>query len=208
MFYRTDEPHGLPHNPFTACITPRPIGWIGTVDAGGRVNLAPFSFFNGVLSRPPMVMFANNSGPDRDGRIMKDTLANVRATGEFVVNIATWDLRDAMNLTSAHVPPEVDELQMAGLTPAPSRLVAPPRVAESPIQMECRVFRIVDLPNPDGVEQNALVIGHVLGIHIDESVLVDGRVDVARLRPLARMGYRDYAVVDRVFAMPRPPKSS
>jgi flavin reductase (DIM6/NTAB) family NADH-FMN oxidoreductase RutF len=206
MFYRTDEPHGLPHNPFTACITPRPIGWISTVDAERRVNLAPFSFFNGALSNPPMVMFVNASGPDRDGRITKDTLANVRATGEFVVNVATYDLREAMNLTAAHVPPEVDELAMAGLTAVPSRLVDPPRVAESPINMECRVFQIVDLPNPQGSEQNAVVIGHVLAMHIDESVLCDGLVDVARLKPLARMGYRDYTTVTEVFAMARPPR--
>lgn len=204
MFYRTDGPHGLPHNPFTACITPRPIGWISSLDASGRVNLAPYSFFNGVLSRPPMVMFACNAGPDMDDRKQKDTLSNVEATGEFVVNIVGHDLRAQMNLTSAHVAPEVDEMALAGLTPAPSRLVAPPRVAEAPIHMECRLFRVVELPNPDGEARNAVVIGSVLGIHIDERVLVDGMIDVARLRPLARMGYRDYAVVDEVFAMPRP----
>lgn len=204
MFYETGQPHGLPHSPFTACITPRPIGWISSQDAEGRINLAPFSFYNGVLSSPPMVMFANNSGPDKDGRTAKDTLTNVEATGEFVVNVATFELRNAMNESSARVAPGVDEMAMTGLTPDPSMLVAPPRVKEAPIHMECRVFQIVDLPGSGGPERNALVIGSVLGIHIADEILVDGLIDVGRLKPLARMGYRDYAVVEQVFDIPRP----
>lgn len=150
-----------------------------------------------------MVMFANNSGPDRDGRREKDTVANVEATGEFVVNVATWDLREEMNLTSIHVPRGVDEMALAGLAPAKSRLVAPPRVARSPIHLECRLFQIVELPT-DGTARNTLVIGHVVGVHIDDDVLVDGLIDMARLKPLARLGYRDYSVIESTFQMARP----
>ena len=144
MFYRTDQPHGLPHDPLKSCIVPRPIGWLTTLDGEGRVNLAPFSFFNGIASDPPLVVAGINGAPPPAG--MKDTLANCHATGEFVANMATWDLREAMNLTSAAVPADVDEMALAGLTPAPSEMVMPPRVAESPIHMECKVHEILDMP--------------------------------------------------------------
>lgn len=202
MFYRTDQHHGLPHDPLKSCIVPRPIGWLTTLDGEGRVNLAPFSFFNGVASDPPLVVVGIGGAPAPVG--MKDTLANCRATGEFVVNMATWDLRDAMNLTSAAVPADVDEMALAGLTPAPSELVAPPRVAESPIHMECKVHEILDMPCTDPDSRNAMVIGQIVGIHIDDSVLTDGLIDMAKVRPIARLGYMDYTVVDKVFTMHRP----
>ena len=201
MFYETTDHHRLPHDPFKSCVSPRPIGWLTTLSKVGVVNLAPFSFFNGVASNPPVVVVGINGlqphGP-------KDSLTNCRDTGEFVVNVATWDLREVVNLTSAPLPAEVDEMALAGLTPAPSKLVAPPRVGESPINMECKVLQFVDLPSDDPKAGNTAVFGHVVGIHIDESVLTDGLVDVAKLKPIARLGYMDYAVVEEVFQMRRP----
>lgn len=205
MFYETPGPHGLPHNPFTSCVVPRPIGWITTLDERGVVNLAPFSFFNGVLSSPPMVMFSCSSMPSREQRHEKDTLANVTATREFVVNMATYALRDQVLATSAHVPVDVDELTMAGLTGVPSRIVKPPRVAELPVQLECRLYQIVELP-PTGTlgKRNATVIGSVVGVHIDDDALTDGLIDIVKLRPLARLGYTHYCTVDSAFALDRP----
>jgi len=201
MFYETKDHHGLPHDPFKSCVVPRPIGWLTTLSAGGVVNLAPFSFFNGVSSNPPVVVAGING---RQPHGPKDTLTNCKATGEFVANMATWDLRDAMNLTSASLPAEVDEMALAGLTPAPSKLVKPPRVKESPINLECRVLQFVDLPSDDPEARNTAVFGQVVGIHIDDSVLTDGLVDTAKIKPIARLGYMEYAVVEKVFEMRRP----
>jgi len=201
MFYETRDHHGLPHDPFKSCIVPRPIGWLTTLSADGVVNLAPFSFFNGVASDPPVVVVGING---RQPHGPKDTLTNCRETGEFVANMATWDLREAMNLTSGPLPPEVDEMALAGLTPAPSKLVKPPRVQQSPINLECRVLQFVDLPSDDPDSKNTAVFGHVVGIHIDDSVLTDGLVDTAKIRPIARLGYMEYAVVEKVFEMHRP----
>jgi flavin reductase (DIM6/NTAB) family NADH-FMN oxidoreductase RutF len=206
MFYDTRiGDHGLPHNPFKACVVPRPIGWITSMNEAGVVNLAPYSFFNGVAGDPPCVMFAPGGrkadGPP-DGS--KDSLANVERTGEFVCNVVTWDLREAMNVTSAPAPVGVDEAAVAGLEMAPSRLVKPPRVKASPIHMECRYLQTVDLPSDIAGVRNAVVFGQVIGIHIDESVLTGGLVDMAKLKPVARLGYMDYCLVEEVFAMPRP----
>jgi len=202
MFYETkDNRHGLPHDPFKSCIVPRPIGWIASRSAAGVVNLAPYSFFNGVAAEPPMVMFSNNGLAERPA---KDTLANCAETGEFVFNMATWDLRDAMNASCAPVAAEVDEFELAGLEAAPAHLVKPPRVKESPIHMECLVHDIVDLPCTRPGGRNAMVLGRVVGLHIDENVLSDGLVDMAKVRPIARLGYMDYTRVDLVFEMLRP----
>ncbi len=202
MFYGTEKnDHGLPHDPFKSCIVPRPIGWISTISADGVVNLAPYSFFNGVNQDPPMVMFASNgrqpSGP-------KDTLRNCEETREFVCNLATWDLREQMNRSSAALGPEVDEFAFAGLETAPSELVAPPRVKAAPIHMECVHHQTVELPSSDPSVRNAMVLGRVIGIHISDDVLTDGMVDMAKFRPIARLGYMDYARVDMVFEMRRP----
>jgi flavin reductase (DIM6/NTAB) family NADH-FMN oxidoreductase RutF len=197
LFYETDDNgHGLKHDPFKALVAPRPIGWISSLSADGIVNLAPYSFFNGVSDRPPFVMFSSS------GR--KDSLVNIEATGEFVCSLATYELKDQMNATSAAVGPEVDEMALAGLTPAPCKLVKPPRVAESPVALECRHFKTIPLPGKDDGEGYIIIIGQVVGIHIDEAVIVDGKVDVTRLRPIARLGYMDYSVVDAVFSMQRP----
>ena len=203
MFYEPKDGHGLPHNPFKSLIVPRPIGWISTVSADGIANLAPFSFFNGVSDTPPAVMFAAN-GRINQGRL-KDTLTNVEATGEFVVNLATEALSDEMNATSASVDPEVDEFALAGLTGTPSRIVKPPRVAQSPAQLECRYLQTVDLASSDPDIRNAVVLGEVIGIHIaDEALTAEGRVDTALMRPLARLGYMEYTVVEKVFSLDRP----
>lgn len=202
MFYDTDSnDHNLPHDPFLACVAPRPIGWISTLSADGLSNLAPYSFFNGVANNPPQVMYCSN-GQSPHG--VKDTLANVRATGEFVVNVATWKLRQAMNISSQACRPEQDEFALAGLTPAPSRLVKAPRVGQSPINMECRLVDIIELESNDRENFSTMVIGRVVGIHIDDSVLIDGRIDSAKLGLISRLGYMDYAMVENVFAMDRP----
>ncbi|HKU98336.1 MAG TPA: flavin reductase family protein [Vineibacter sp.] len=195
------RPAPLAFNPFKALVAPRPIGWISTVDRDGAVNLAPYSFFNGVADDPPCVMFAA-TGAHVDGGA-KDSLRNARETGEFVANVVTWDLREQMNRTASRAARHVDEMALAGLTPVPSRRVRPPRVAQSPAALECRVLQIV--PLPEGRHgANHMVIGQVVGIHIDASLVVDGRIDTRQLRQVARLGYMDYCVVDEVFAMSRP----
>ena len=197
MFYQTDENgHGLKRDPFKALVAPRPIGWISSLSAEGVVNLAPYSFFNAVSDRPPYVMFSSA------GR--KDSVRNIEATGEFVCSLATYALKDQMNVTSSVVGPEVNEMELAGLTPAPCKLVKPPRVADSPVALECQYYKTVSLPGMNGAEGNFVIIGHVVGVHLDESVIVDGKVDITRMRPVARLGYMDYSVVDSVFSMDRP----
>ena len=203
MFYEpAHNNHGLPRDPFKSLVVPRPIGWISTISARGTVNLAPYSFFNAVAEAPPIVFFA--PGGRKHDRPHKDSRANAEATGEFVVNIVTYDLRDAMNATSATVPAEVDEMALAGLTPAPSRLVKPPRIAESPVHLECRHLRTIDLPSDEPDEPNAIVLGRVIGVHISDAVIRDGYVDVRLFRPVARLGYAQYTVVDQRFTMEFP----
>ena len=198
MFYDARKnDHGLPHDPFKAIVAPRPIGWISSVSAKGEINLAPYSFFNGVGSRPPLVMFSS------EGR--KDSLSFIEETGEFVCNLATWDLRDAMNRTSAPLPRGVNEMTHAGLAPAPSRLVKPPRVAASPCALECKLLQIVHLADIDGrALDNQVVFGQVVGIHIDDRYIVNGLLDTAAMKPIARCGYHNYAVVENLFSMRRP----
>lgn len=201
MFWNTDEPHGLPHNPFKSCVVPRPIGWISTLSSAGEPNLAPYSFFNALSSEPPMVMFSSN-GVQPHGP--KDTITNIEATGEFVCNMVPWALRDAMNLSSAPLAPELNEFDHAGLEMAPSQLVRPPRVKLAPIHLECTYHQTVELPCDTPGGRNAMVIGRVVGVHIDDGVLVDGIIDIARIQPLARMGYQDYTQVDKLFTLLRP----
>ena len=194
---------GLTHSPFLAIVSPRPIGWISTVDLNGRPNLAPFSFFNAISQRPPMVMFsANGAGPDGQE---KDTLRNVRDTGEFVLNLATWSLRQQMNDTSTPAPHGTDEFEVTGLTKLASKHVKPPRVGESPVNLECKMIQVVDLP-PDerSGSRNTVTFGRVVGVHLDASLIANGRVDITRARPLSRLGYLDYASVESVFEIKRP----
>jgi flavin reductase (DIM6/NTAB) family NADH-FMN oxidoreductase RutF len=198
MFYATDRnDHGLPHDPFKAIVAPRPIGWITSRSAKGEINLAPYSFFNGVSSRPPVVCFSS------EGR--KDSLTFIEETREFVCNLATYDLRLAVNETSAPYPRGANEMLAAGLTAAPSHLVAPPRVAQAPCALECRWLHTVSLRDVEGRPLDShVVFGQVVGVYIDDRYLKKGRLDTAAMKPLARCGYADYATVDAVFAMPRP----
>ena len=204
MYYETDKnDHGLRHNPLKACVVPRPIGWISTLSAAGVVNLAPFSFFNVLSYDPPFVLFSAGAH-ERDGG-KKDTVVNIEATREFVYNMATWAQRDAMNRTSLIIEHGVDELRAAGLDALPSRLVRPPRVQGSPVHFECRLHEIVKLPGRTQPSEHHLVIGRVVAVHIDDAALTaDGRVDVLKIRPIARLGYKDYTSVESVFEMDKP----
>ena len=204
MFYDDPKQHNLRHSPFKAIISPRPIAWVSTVDIDGLGNIAPYSFFNAVSERPPMIVFAPN-GP-RPGGGAKDTLVNIEQTNEFVVNLCPWDLREQMNQSAAHVAPDVDEFELTGLTRAECVHVAVPRIAEAPASLECRFHSRIRLPSSSPKAENNLVIGEVVGIHIDDRIIVDGMIDMARYRPLARLGYMDYTSVDSVFEMPRPPE--
>lgn len=196
------DDHGLPHNPFKSCVVPRPIGWISTVDRSGVHNLAPYSQFQNLTFDPPYVMFAANQ--TTAGR-RKDTVVNAEATGEFVYNMVTYELREAMNRSAVEVPPEVDEFVLAGVAKAPSVRVRPCRVAESPVQFECRYHQTLRLPGRSAMGTVDVVIGRVVLVHIrDDALGPDGRLDVPRLRPLARLGYYDYTVVDSAFEMRIP----
>lgn len=201
MYYETDKnDHGLRYNPLKACVVPRPIGWMTTIDAAGRINLAPFSFFNLLSYDPPFVMFSAGAHERDGGR--KDTVANVEATGEFVYNMATWAQKDQMNTTAMIVERGVDEMAAAGLEALPSRLVRPPRVKGSPVHFECRLHQVIQLPGRKSSSAHQLVIGQVVAVHIDDDALTaDGRVDTLKLRPIARLGYMDYASVDALFQM-------
>ncbi|MBN9428399.1 MAG: flavin reductase family protein [Burkholderiales bacterium] len=197
-FYEPANGHRLPHSPLKAVIAPRPIGWVSSVDCDGKVNLAPFSFFNAVCETPPMVYFTVL------GR--KDTLRNVEATGEFVVNMASRELAEQMSLTSADLPPGHDEMQFAGLEPAASTLVRPPRVKVAPAALECKVLRIEELADLQGNKVGwFMVLGQVVGVHLNRAFLKDGLFDTAAARLIARCGYRGfYASVDEMFEMVRP----
>jgi flavin reductase (DIM6/NTAB) family NADH-FMN oxidoreductase RutF len=204
MFYDPREnprPAPLAHNPLNALVAPRPIGWIGSVSAAGEVNLAPFSYFNAVSAEPAVVVFAPN---EKAGGGPKDTLANVREVGEFTVSIVSAALAHAMNETSRVAARGVNEFALARLTAAASQLVRPPRVAEARAALECEVWEIVPLPSTAGGRGSHLVIGTVVGIHIDDALIVDGRVDTVALAPVARLGYFDYSVVTGTFEMKRP----
>ncbi|MGL4442009.1 MAG: flavin reductase family protein [Alsobacter sp.] len=199
MFYTPAAgDHGLPHDPFKAIIAPRPIGWISSMDGQGRVNLAPYSFFNAFSTRPPIVGFSSEGA--------KDSVSFVRETGEFVCNLVTFDLREAMNATSAPLPRGENEFAHAGLEAEPSRLVRPPRVKGVPAALECRLTEIVTMKTAAGKALDSfLVLGEVVGVHIDDRYLRDGRFDTAAARPIARCGYADYAVVTELFSIARPP---
>ena len=197
MFYEPSKGHGLPHDPFKAIVAPRPIGWISTVSPDGVANLGPYSFFNAVSTRPHIVMFASEGE--------KDSAAYARETGEFVVNLATRDLAGKMNASSVDAPRGVCEFGYAGLTPVPSRLVRPPRVGEAPAALECKVTEILRPRGLDGEPSGCfMVMGEVVGVHIDEAMMKDGLFDVVKAGSLARLGYMDYAAVTETFAMRRP----
>jgi flavin reductase (DIM6/NTAB) family NADH-FMN oxidoreductase RutF len=198
MFYETSKnDHGLPRDPFKAIVSPRPVGWITSMSSKGEINLAPYSFFNAVSDGPPIVMFSS------DG--YKDSLAFVAETREFVCNLAILDLLAAVVMTGISYPRGINEMIEAGLEPVASRLVRPPRVKASPCALECKLLQIVDLNDLDGKPAHRHVaFGQVVGIHIDDRFIKDGRLDTAAMRPIARCGYADYAVVDKVIPVMRP----
>ena len=197
MFYEPAKGHGLPHDPFKAIVAPRPIGWISTMSREGALNLAPYSFFNAISSHPPLVMFSS------DGE--KDSATFARETGEFVVNLVGYALVDKMNKSAIDAPRGVSEFGYAELTPAASKLVAPPRVAEAPAALECKVTEIFRPKSIDGEESaNVVVIGQVVGVHLDEAMLTDGLFDVVKAGNVSRLGYMDYSAITDVFAMRRP----
>lgn len=199
MFYRPDEGHGLPHNPFNALITPRPIAWVSTQDRNGVANLAPYSFFNGTAYVPPQVMFAS-TGTKEDQTNAKDTLANIRATDVFCINIVEQTMTDAMNISTNGFAKDVDEFERAGLTASQCETIECPRLADAPASMECKVTQIIQMKG----ENNYVIHGEVTGIHMRDNCIVDGIFDVTTFRPLARLGYRDYSVVDNTFTLARP----
>ncbi|SDI13605.1 MULTISPECIES: flavin reductase family protein [Bradyrhizobium] len=198
--YEPKNGHGLKHDPFNAIIAPRPIGWISSRDGKGNVNLAPYSFFNGFCYTPPIIGFSSTS--------WKDTVQNVKDTGEFVWNLATLDLAKHMNATAAHVAPDVSEFQIAGLTAVPGKLVNVPRVAESPVSFECKLTQIIQLQGANGEKANAwLTLGEVVAVHIDKAMIKDGVYITALARPIVRAGRRgDYFTVkpEDMFEMIRP----
>jgi flavin reductase (DIM6/NTAB) family NADH-FMN oxidoreductase RutF len=197
LFYKADEPHGLPFDPFKAIIAPRPIGWIGSMDETGRVNLAPYSYFNAVGTRPHMIAFSSEG--------MKDSARNARQTGEFTYSLATLPLARQMNLSSAALEGGENEFDFAGLTMAPSRLVKPPFVAESPAALECKVVHFIEMEDlrrqPLG---KYLVIGQVVATHIKDEYITDGRFDAVKAQTIARCGYNDYATVEALWELTRP----
>jgi flavin reductase (DIM6/NTAB) family NADH-FMN oxidoreductase RutF len=201
LFY---EPHArdkavLPHDPFKAIVAPRPIGWVTTQSAAGAVNLAPYSFFNAFADRPPIIAFSSQG--------YKDSVRNVEETGEFVWNMPTYGLREAMNQTAAMLPHGESEPDFAGLEMSPSRLVAPPYVKASPAILECKRIEVKRLSDRHGHALDYwLVIGEVVGVHLDPRFITDGVLDMAAMQPIARCGYMDYVIGDHVFRMDRPPQ--
>ena len=199
MFYRPADGHGLPHNPFNAIVTPRPIGWISTRGSDGSDNLAPYSFFNGVAYVPPQVMFASTGAkPDRDDT--KDSMANIRDTGVFCVNVVEYAMKDAMNQTSGPWDATTDEFALADIAKAPCSEIDCPRIADAPASMECKVTQIVQIEGA----HNVVVFGEVVGVHLRDNCIVDGIFDVLQYNPLTRLGYRDYSVVRDKFSLKRP----
>jgi flavin reductase (DIM6/NTAB) family NADH-FMN oxidoreductase RutF len=201
MFYapQSRDKTLLPHDPFKALIAPRPIGWVSTANRRGAVNLAPYSFFNAVCEAPPIIMFSSH------GR--KDSLAFAEETREFVWNMATYGSRHYMNQTAALLPRGESEFDFAGLEMTKSRFVTPPRVAASPAALECKVTDIQQIRDLHGnLTEDHMVFGQVVGVHIEDAFVREGRVDVAAMQPIARCGYMDYVVADTMFEMPRPPK--
>lgn len=199
MFYEPSKRnHGLPFSPLKAIVAPRPIGWISSLTPEGVANLAPYSFFNLICEAPPLVMFSSAGH--------KDSAANIEATGEFVCNLATLDLIDAVNLTSAPAPRDVSEFDLVGLERAPSRLVKPPRVAASPCALECVYVETFRPKGKDGtLPDQHMIIGEIVGVYVDDSAIVDGRVDMRVMKSLARCGYLDYSFVDELTERERPP---
>lgn len=202
MFYSTKlNDHFLKYNPFKGCVVPRPIGWISSVNKYGVVNIAPYSYFNAVADIPPMIMFASAFKEDGSD---KDSLRNIEELGEFVVNIASYDLRTQVNLSSSPLPYGVSEAEVFEIETTKSNLVVPPRIKAAKIALECKYVKTVELAAGGVPASSKLVLGHVVGVYIDDDVMTDGKVDIAKLKPIARLGYDEYALIEQVFKMDRP----
>ena len=203
IFYEPGDhkSHGLPYSPFKALIAPRPIGWVSTLSADGIANLGGYSFFNAISELPPMVMFA--AAPDARTGISghKDSYRNIMDTGEFALNIVGADLLEKMIKTSEAISPDADEFIHAGLTKKPSKLIAAPLIAEAPAHLECTLYDTIKLPGTETRDGVMLILGSVIGIHINKEILTDGRIDNATFRQASRLGYRDYAFVDAITTM-------
>lgn len=199
MFYRPEDGHGLPHNPFNAIISPRPIAWVSTRSANGVDNIAPYSFFNAVAYVPPQLMFSSQ-GIKAGLTDRKDTLANIRETGVFCVNIVEFAMRDVMNLSSESFASDIDEFDVAKIEKAECATINCPRSAFAPASLECKLTEIMPLVGG----KNFVVFGEVTGVHMRDDCVIDGRFDVTKFQPLARLGYQDYAVVKEVFSLTRP----
>ena len=200
LFYEMkNNDHGLAHDPFKSCVVPRPIGWISTISVDGIPNLAPYSQFQNLTFDPPYVMFSANQKTDGS---RKDTVNNSEQVGEFVYNMPTYELREAVNISAQQVPPDADEFELAGVTKEPSSLVKPFRVAESPVHLECRYHQTLRLPGKGKMGTVDVVIGEVLSVHIkDDFIMPDGKLDILKIRPIGRLGYYDYTCVDSIFEM-------
>ena len=198
MFYNPEIGHNLPHDPFKAIVSPRPIGWISTIDKEKNVNLAPYSFFNAVADNPPMIMFSITG--QKKNISSKDTLQNIIETKCFVVNIVSKDLLNQMNQTSGNYPKNTDEFVLANLEKTNCVYIDVPRVKKSPASLECTLYKILKLPG----FSNNMVIGEVVGVHINENILKNGIFDILAYDPVARLGYKDYTYVSSKFELERP----
>ncbi len=198
MFYKADEPHGLPYNPFKAIVAPRPIGWISSLDSEGLPNLAPYSFFNGVCDTPPILMFSSGG--------LKDSAKNISQTGEFTFNYVSRSMKEEMNITSAMLPPGVNEFEKAGLEMAAGETVACPRVSGAAAALECKLLEIINPTLLDGTKAPYfLILGQVVGVHIDDAMITpEGRFDTMKADPILRSGYHDYVCLDELFELVRP----
>ena len=201
MYYKTEKNnHNLPHDPFKALVSPRPIGWIGTRNKFGINNLAPYSYFNAISDKPYFVMFASTG--------FKDSIKNIEETKVFTCSLATKDLFDKMNNTSASTKYGDDEFELSGLTPKDGKLVNAPFVDESPAALECELWKVIDLPGSDrsSLSGSYVVFGHVKGIYIDDEYIKDGLFDTRKARPLGRLGYMDYGIINdnNIFSQKRP----
>jgi flavin reductase (DIM6/NTAB) family NADH-FMN oxidoreductase RutF len=197
LFYNAlTNDHGLQLDPFKAIVAPRPVAWISTMSAGGIANLAPYSFFNAFSEKPFYVAFGSGG--------FKNTIANIEDRKEFAVNLVTHEMRDAMNVSSGEVAAHVDEFLLAGIAKVPCEFIAVPRVGMSPVTLECKHYQSVPLPDDEGRISNWLVIGRVVGIHIADQFILNGRVDTAAMRLIARLGYSEYATVDASWRLRRP----
>jgi flavin reductase (DIM6/NTAB) family NADH-FMN oxidoreductase RutF len=199
MFYTTDtNNHGLRYNPFKAIVSPRPIAWVSSKDSNGNANLAPYSFFNGMSDMPPIIGFG--SGPTKMGiDEPKDSLTNIEQSGEFCVSIVSDALKNQMNISSQHIPHGEDEFELAGLTKGQATTIDVPFVADSPVTLECKLHDIISLPGT-----SKWIIGLVTAVHIKDAYIVDGKLDVTKYQPVARLGYKDYATISETYELERP----